>query len=421
MFKKVVIFCLTFALVFGTTQFGIAPQASAVSAQKTVSFVDVPKNHWAASAIAEAVQAGYVSGYPDGTFRPSGTITRAEVAGMLSRVTKLVPEKGSDAFADLEGHWSREEVRQLVALGFIDPADYKNGFEPNKPATRYEVMKWIASGLAKSHPDFAQALEDTKDTLLPTPESFKGGISPEQVPYIAVVRGTGIIQGFEDGTMRPASTITRAEVVAIMLRYAEVEGTDPKKYRDLNELREVGLTGTNLTTITNYRYWPVDAQGTINDYNAVRDKPISMRNNKGIIKVHRMIVVDTTKDTGDGVYAGLFVDPAKPERIRNGLLKDYYLIYVEQTVIPNKDLERLEFSNATGNFLLPTRGYFRNFLEQKGFQSLPIDNPPKDFFAKGKVHRIWLQGVIFKNEPVGYDLRTDDGSYVDIRVGAKEG
>lgn len=407
MMKKVISLILIAAMAFT-----IVP---AVTAQSQTTFTDVPSTHWAASAIAEAVQAGYVSGYPDGTFRPGETISRAEVAAMLSRVTKLVPENESDAFVDLEGHWSHDLVRKLVALGFIDPADYKNGFEPNKPATRYEVMKWIASGLAKSHPDFAQALEDTKDTLLPTPESFKGGISPEQVPYIAVVRGTGIIQGFEDGTMRPASTITRAEVVAIMLRYAEVEGTDPQKYRDLNELREVGLTGTNLTTITNYRYWPVDTQGTINDYNAVRDKPISMRNNKGIIKVHRMIVVDTTKDTGDGVYAGLFVDDWKKRSIQDGIYKDSYLIFVEQTIVLNKDLEHLEFSNATGKPLLPTRGYFRNFLEQKGFQSLPIDNPPKDFFAKGKVHRIWLQGAIFKREGEWYIIQTDDGSVVRVQ------
>ena len=374
------------------------------------------KGHWAEKDIQTAVAKGYVAGYPDGTFKPNGTITRAEAAGLLSRVTKLTPQAASSAFADLEHHWSRDQVRKLVALGFIDPADYKGGFEPDKPVTRYEVMKWIASGLAQSHPDFAQALKDTQDTLLPTPESFKGGISPEQVPYIALVRGTGIIIGFEDGTMRPANTTTRAEVAAIMLRYEKVEGTDPKQYRDLNELREVGLTGTNLTSLTPYKYWRVDEQGTINDYSAVRDKPISMINTKGTIQVHRMIVVDPVGESGEGVYAKLFLEPSEQREIQNNVYGKWYLIFVEQTVIPGQDLDYMQFANSMGIPLLPVGGYDNDFLAQQGFRSFPRINPPKDFFAKGKVQRIWLRGAIRKTESEQYSIWTDDNSAVVIRL-----
>ncbi|WP_189021133.1 S-layer homology domain-containing protein, partial [Paenibacillus marchantiophytorum] len=187
--------------------------------------------HWAETAISDAVQKGYIDGYPDGSFNPNGKITRAEYAALLSRVTNLKPSSTQEAFSDLKGNWSREAVNKLTGLGFIDPSDYPNGFQSDVQLTRYEMMKWISAGLAKSDSSFQQALSDTKNTLLPTPETYKGGISSEQVPFIALVKGTGIIEGFEDGSFRPDDTTTRAEVTTILLRYANVEGKKADQYK----------------------------------------------------------------------------------------------------------------------------------------------------------------------------------------------
>ncbi|WP_341279493.1 S-layer homology domain-containing protein [Paenibacillus sp. FSL H8-0537] len=189
--------------------------------------------------------------------KTDNALTRAEAASMLSRVTQLPKPDMADVasvFPDLDKHSSRSDVRKLVALGMIAKNDYPKGFQPDKAVTRFEMMKWMASGLAASDESFKQALADTASTLLPTPETYKGGIADKQIPYIAVIRGAGIIKGMQDGTFRPADPISKAELAAILLRYKRVEGTKADSYQALNELREVGLTGTNLTSITKYKY-----------------------------------------------------------------------------------------------------------------------------------------------------------------------
>jgi hypothetical protein len=371
------------------------------------TFTDI-KGHWAELDIMTAIQLSMVSGYPDGTFRPNEAITRAEAAGMLSRLTKLAPEGASDAFADLDKHWSRDQVRKLIALGFIDPADYPGGFEPNVPATRYEVMKWIASGLAKSEADFAKALVDTQDTLLPTPESFKGGISPEQIPYIAVVKGTGLIEGFPDGTMRPASNTTRAEVVATLLRYEKVEGTNASSYRALNELREVGLTGTNLTSISNYLYGISGDNDRIDDYNHVRNKTMTASNKSFTVQVHRMILVDVTNRKSSGVYDNFFVDSL--------YFDDGYMVFIEQTMKVNADgVDGLGFANGIGNGLVASMRLDEVYANKQGFETIP-ESTQRQFFAKGNVKRFWAETSLDKKSGSSRGMITDDGSVMRIKM-----
>lgn len=292
---------------------------SVTAADGTTHFKDVNDKHWAKATIEEGVRTRIVKGYPDGTFRPSNTITRAEVASMLSSVTTLSPSSSTDAFTDLDNHWSKDAVRKLVALGFISTKDYTKGFDPNKAITRYELMKWMATGLSVSEPSFKQALTDVKDTLLPTPESFKGGITKDQVPYIALVRGTSIVNGFPDGSFKPEATATRAEVLTMMLRYAQVEGTKAEEYRDLQEMIGVSLEGTNMLQLTDdVRY--VKNSLTVNE---LSKKTISLPS--ADLVIHRMIFVDAKTSEYKGVYAKLFTDGQNE-------WPDEYMVFQEATL-----------------------------------------------------------------------------------------
>lgn len=53
-----------------------------------INFTDVPETHWAYADIAKAVEKEILLGYPDGTFRPSKDLTRAEVAAIIYRLLK---------------------------------------------------------------------------------------------------------------------------------------------------------------------------------------------------------------------------------------------------------------------------------------------------------------------------------------------
>ena len=58
---------------------------------KGVKFSDVSAEHWAYEAIAIAAKMGWIEGYPDGTFRPDATITRAEMMTLVNRALERVP------------------------------------------------------------------------------------------------------------------------------------------------------------------------------------------------------------------------------------------------------------------------------------------------------------------------------------------
>lgn len=75
-------------------------------------FSDIAADHWANAYIASFVKAGYIYGYPDGTFMPESNITRAEVVAIINRVTGMKKADGAaQRFDDLQpGHWAYGDV-----------------------------------------------------------------------------------------------------------------------------------------------------------------------------------------------------------------------------------------------------------------------------------------------------------------------
>jgi len=68
---------------------------------------DVPESYWAAGYIAAAVDAGYVSGYSDGSFRPESQITRAEAVTILNKIRGCEGISEGVSFTDVpETHWA---------------------------------------------------------------------------------------------------------------------------------------------------------------------------------------------------------------------------------------------------------------------------------------------------------------------------
>lgn len=390
--KKVLLSTLAVATLL-TGSFAFTPSQKAEAAIAT--FTDI-KGHWAQDVIANAYDLKLISGYEDGTFKPNGEITRAEFAAILSRATKLSAAPGTNPFSDMKGHWAESAVTQLVAQGFINPADYPNGFNPNTQLTRYEEMKWIANGLMKSNASFKQAFEDTQNTLLPTPEAIKGQISADKVPYMALVRGTGIISGFEDGTLRPQSATTRAEVAAILLRYMDVEGKDASSYQDLNEMREVGTTGTNLTSITNYHY--AVASSKLPDLSKVTSR-------SGVLKVNRLLVVDARTGSPKGIYAPLF--------LANDYKTGAYRTFVDVSFTSNLiEADIIAINQGFANSVVRFDRVDLTVAEQNGLVTLPDD--PREFLQQGKERRFWISSA-FQASDGAYYLISDSGVMLKIQ------
>ncbi|PAK55530.1 hypothetical protein CHH75_04660 [Paenibacillus sp. 7541] len=355
------------------------------------SFKDVPADHWARSAIESAVHKGYFKGYSDGTFRPNANITRAEFAALMARVSNNEMEGGQGTFSDIQGHWAQSAIAQAIGMGFISAQDYPNGFKPGTALTRREMAKWMASGLAAKHEDFKQAVSDTKDTLVPVAEYYKGGLNKADYPYVAVALGTGLMSGYPDGSFGPGKTTTRAEVAVILARYVNVQDKDPEEFQDLREMREVGLTGTNLTTATPYRFRKFSGTDKETSFDRIKDKPYKMMYNRGMMTIHRMIVVDAdTSKNPKNLYGKMFVD----EKFNWPIFDDAYNVFLETTVVPN---DNTSLSNAA----FPTSTLY-NFTQGRGFESRAISKygltvlPRVDdflttgFFKKDIPRRFWM-------------------------------
>ncbi|WP_243735191.1 S8 family serine peptidase [Paenibacillus turpanensis] len=102
------------------------------------SFHDVGGDHWAYEVIQKALQAGVVSGYPDGTFLPDQPITRVEMTVMLANALNIRGKiRGPNPFADVTEEWAIPIIKQMNAEGWI--TGYGDGlFYPKNQATRAE-------------------------------------------------------------------------------------------------------------------------------------------------------------------------------------------------------------------------------------------------------------------------------------------
>ncbi|MEL6938127.1 MAG: DUF3747 domain-containing protein [Cyanobacteria bacterium J06598_1] len=120
---------------------GVAP-ASAVGANP---FPDVPASRWSAAKIKTAQDLGIVSGYGDGSFRPTAEVTRAELIAIMRRAaeykngtTTLVANQPVDTFSDTNGHWANDVISNLSGFcGVASPLNETGtAFYPNQAAQR---------------------------------------------------------------------------------------------------------------------------------------------------------------------------------------------------------------------------------------------------------------------------------------------
>lgn len=125
--------------------FAVAKKEPEENTGAGATFSDVT-GHWAEASIKKAAAKGIVDGYADGTFRPNGEITRAQFAVMLARALKLEGNGAVLAFTDKEriGDWAKQGIAQAVKAGIVN--GYSDGsFRPNAKISRAEMVTMIAN------------------------------------------------------------------------------------------------------------------------------------------------------------------------------------------------------------------------------------------------------------------------------------
>lgn len=113
-------------------------------------FSDVAAGKWFNNAVSTGVNAGKLTGYPDGTFRPNQSITRAEFAAIAVRfLSDEVQGVSGGSFSDTAGHWAADAIGRASAAGWI--TGYPDGaFRPNQSITRAEAATIINNMLGRA-------------------------------------------------------------------------------------------------------------------------------------------------------------------------------------------------------------------------------------------------------------------------------
>lgn len=166
------------------------------------------------SALSEAIEwtspeqgthIHYIFGYPDGTFRPERSISRAEMAAIMTRIMigNEVPRAESDRYADVPAsHWAAGYADKAAEFGVMNGT--RNGmFQPERAITRGELAV-IMARFRNLEPIAEAGFSDTQG-------HWAEG-------YIGAAAEAGLLKGYTNGTFRPDEPIARAELVTAVNR-----------------------------------------------------------------------------------------------------------------------------------------------------------------------------------------------------------
>ena len=144
------------------------------------SFKDVAAGSWYNRAISTLANANILIGDEKGNFRPNDSITRAEMATIIARFDKLT-ETGK-TFSDIKGHWAQEAIEMAATKGWLD--GYPDGtFLPNNAITRAETFKIINSVLNRK-------VNSQDDLLVDEMNVWKDNMDPAAWYYYHVQEAT---------------------------------------------------------------------------------------------------------------------------------------------------------------------------------------------------------------------------------------
>ncbi len=182
-----------------------APKPAPTPTPTSSDLTDIA-NHWAAAFIRELVKQGIVSGFPDRTFKPDATMTRAQYAALVVKAFSPSSNRAAVKFKDVPADFWASKVIQQAYQGLFLSGFPDGTFAPNKNIQRVQVIVSLVNGLGLS----ADATTTFKfDDQAKIPEYAKD--------KVAKAIGKRIIVNYPNPKqLNPTRDATRAEVVALV-------------------------------------------------------------------------------------------------------------------------------------------------------------------------------------------------------------
>ncbi len=281
------------------------------TATSAINYSDVKTSDWFYTDICKAKAAGYIAGYADGTMKPNRNVTREEAAVILAGALKMDSSASGLSFTDAAKiqSWSKSAVSSVVAAGYM--SGYPDGsFKPGNAISRAEAAAVVFAGQSRVQVTGVSLNKSTLKLGLDESETLIATVSPSDAanknvmwvssaPSVATVSNSGKVTGIDEGT----ATITvitsdsgkTAKCVVTVQDTVEVTGVSLNKSSlDLND----GDTYTLKATVT-----PSDATNKELTWTS-DDKDVATVNSTGKVtaKGEGTCTIKATAKDGSGEY-----------------------------------------------------------------------------------------------------------------------
>lgn len=191
------------------------PADGAQEGVKAGSFRDVTSTHWAFASVERAAELGLVTGYSDGTFRPDAAVTRAQFVLMLWRMCGKPAAAKAASFADASADWYQDALSWAVEKGYVNGLS-DTRFGPDAPITRQQAMAILFrlnGGQSGTELTLTGIYEQT------FADSTTIASWAKDATWWAVYHE--LVSGVGGSRIAPEANASRAQIAAILLRYAD--------------------------------------------------------------------------------------------------------------------------------------------------------------------------------------------------------
>jgi len=173
------------------------------------SFTDIDAGHWAYESVIRLVNDGTINGYEDGSFKPDGTVTRAEFVKMLGKSEVLREADFNDVTAS---HWAYDYVMYSGLEG-----DENNNFRPDEAILRGDVANLLYKRFANGTEVVAPYIISSQGT---------------DTKATAWVYTYGLMVGDDMINLRLGDTLTRAEAAVLIVRAKNLDTSKQRNFID---------------------------------------------------------------------------------------------------------------------------------------------------------------------------------------------
>ena len=177
-------------------------------------FTDVAADAWYAQAVQYVYENGLMDGIENNQFAPEHTTTRAQLVTILYRLEGQPAVTGESGFTDVEADtWYTDAVVWAAANGIVNGVS-DTRFAPGDEITRQQMAAILYRYAEAKGYDVTASADLSGHPDAETIQAYA------QIP-MAWACAQGLLQGFEDDTLRPAGNATRAQIATILMRFCQ--------------------------------------------------------------------------------------------------------------------------------------------------------------------------------------------------------